>query len=129
MSVAKCLGVDDLDAPNMQGMRAEWPRWQDTEPALNVVADIAALPRWMKQATPADRGAVLAALGRVAGSDRRAYIALAWLLVPGASLVAGRLCRFTEVIDEVVGRAALDPDLRARSGRRHVHRSDDPSAS
>ena len=38
----------------------------------------------------------------MAGSDRRAYVALAWLLVPGASLVAGRLRRLTEVIDEVV---------------------------
>ena len=102
MSVAKCLGVDDLDAPNMQGIRAEWPRWQDAEPALTVVAEIAALPRWMKQATPSGRDAVLAALGRVARSDRRAYVALAWLLVPGASLVAGRLRRLTEVIDEVV---------------------------
>ena len=43
MSVAKCLGVDDLDAPNMQRIRAEWPRWQDAEPALTVVADIARL--------------------------------------------------------------------------------------
>jgi hypothetical protein len=102
MSVAKCLGVDDLDAPNMQGIRAEWPRWQDAGPALNVVADVAALPRWMKQATPSGRDAVLAALGRVARSDRRAYVALAWLLVPGASLVAGRLGRLSEVIDEVV---------------------------
>ena len=29
MSVAKCLGVDDLDGPNMRELRAEWPRWQD----------------------------------------------------------------------------------------------------
>jgi len=28
MSVAKCLGVDDLDAQNMQEVRAEWPGWQ-----------------------------------------------------------------------------------------------------
>jgi len=102
MSVAKCLGVDNLDAPNMQEVRAEWPRWTDAEPALDVVDDIAALPRWMKQATPGERDAVLAALGRVTRSDRRAYVALAWLLVPGASLVAGRLRRLTDVIDEVV---------------------------
>lgn len=102
MSVAKCLGLDDLDAPNMQEVRAEWPRWRDAEPALNVVDDIAALPRWMKQATPAERDAVLAALGRVGRGDRRAYVALAWLLVPGASLVARRLRRLTDVIDDVV---------------------------
>jgi hypothetical protein len=103
MSVAKCLGVDDLDAPNMQEVRAEWPRWRDAEPALNVVDDIAALPRWMNQATPAERDAVLVGLRRVADIDRRAYAALAWLLMPGASLVAGRLRRLGDVIDEVVG--------------------------
>jgi hypothetical protein len=102
MSVAKCLGVDDFDAPNMQEVRAEWPRWQHAEPALNIVDDISALPRWMKQATPAERDAVLVGLRRVAEIDRRAYIALAWLLVPGAALVSRRLRRLTEVIDEVV---------------------------
>jgi hypothetical protein len=102
MSVARCLGVDDLDAPNMQEVRAEWPRWRDAERALNVVDDIAALPRWMKQATPAERDAVLVGLRRVAEIDRRAYVALAWLLMPGASLVAGRLRRLGDVIDEVV---------------------------
>lgn len=102
MSVAKCLGVADLDAPNMQEVRAEWPRWQNVEVALNVVDDIGALPRWMKHATPAVRDGVLAALRRVAESDRRAYVALAWLLMPGASLVAGRLRRLTDAIDEVV---------------------------
>ena len=102
MSVAKCLGVDDLDAPNMQKIRTEWPQWQDAEPALNVVDDIAVLPRWMKQATPAERDGVLAGLRRLAELGPRAYVALAWLLVPGASLVAGRLCRLSEVIDEVV---------------------------
>lgn len=102
MSVAKCLGVDDLDAPNMQEVRAEWPRWQDVESALNVVDDIGALPRWMKQATPAERDAVLVELRRLAEHDARAFVALAWLLVPGASLVAGRLRRLTDAIDEVV---------------------------
>ncbi|WP_460799182.1 hypothetical protein [Nocardioides pacificus] len=102
MSVAKCLGVDDLDVPNMQEVRAEWPRWQDIERALSGVDHIAVLPRWMKQAKPAERDAVLAGLYRVAMNDRRAYVALAWLLVPGASLVAGRLRRLSEVIDEVV---------------------------
>jgi hypothetical protein len=102
MSVAKCLGVDDLDAPNMQEMRAEWPRWPGVEPALSVADDIATLPLWMKQATPAERDAVLAGLRRLAERDPRAYVALAWLLVPGASRVAGRLRRLTDAIDEVV---------------------------
>lgn len=102
MSVAKCLGVDDLDAPNMQEVRAEWPGWQEIERALKAVDDLVALPRWMKQATPAERDAVLAGLRRLAEHDPRAFVALAWLLVPGASMVAGRLRRLTDAIDEVV---------------------------
>lgn len=102
MSVARCLGVDDLDAPNMQEVQAEWPRWRDAEPDLNVVDELAVLPRWLKQATPAERDAVLAGLLRLPENDQRAYVALAWLLAPGASLIAGRLRRFTDVIDEVV---------------------------
>lgn len=102
MSVAKCLGVDDLGAPNMQEVRAEWPRWQDVERALNVVDHLADLPRWLKHSTPIERDAVLAGLRRLAEHEPRAYVALAWLLVPGASLVAGRLRRLTDAIDEVV---------------------------
>ncbi|GAA3644918.1 hypothetical protein GCM10022237_00420 [Nocardioides ginsengisoli] len=102
MSVAKCLGVDDLDAPNMQEVRAEWLRWQDVERALDVVDHLADLPRWLKHSTPIERDAVLAGLRRRAEHDPRAYVALAWLLVPGASLVAGRLRRLTDAIDEVV---------------------------
>ncbi|WP_232548516.1 hypothetical protein [Propioniciclava soli] len=92
MSVAKCLGVDDL-APNMQEVRAEWPCWQDVEQALTVVDDLVVLPRWMKHSAPIERDAVLAGLRRLAERDPRAYVALAWLVVPGASLVAGRLRR------------------------------------
>jgi len=102
MSVAKCLGVDDLDAQNIQEVRDVWPRWPDVERALNVVDDIAVLPRWMKRASPAERDAVLAGLRRLAERDPRAYVALAWLLMPGASMLAGRLHRLAEAIDEVV---------------------------
>lgn len=56
----------------------------------------------MKHSTPVERDAVLAGLRRLADRDPRAYVTLAWLLVPGASLVAGRLRRLADVIDEVV---------------------------
>ena len=112
MSVAKCLGVDDRDAPNMQEVRAEWPRWQDVERALEVVDDLVVLPRWMKHSTPAERDAVLVGLRRLAEHDPRAFVALAWLLVPGASLVAGRLRRLTDAIDEVVAGQPLCVRLR-----------------
>ncbi|MBA3782426.1 MAG: hypothetical protein H0X12_11325 [Nocardioides sp.] len=102
MSVAKCLGVDNLDASNMREAAAEWPRWQEAEPTLDVVDDVHDLPRWMKRADLANRDAVLAALLRVAETDGRATLVLGWLLVPGASLLAGRLHRLADVIDELV---------------------------
>jgi hypothetical protein len=37
-----------------------------------------------------------------AEGDRRAYVALAWLLMPGAARVAGRIRRLADEIDEVV---------------------------
>ena len=40
MSVAKCLGVDDLDAPNMRELRAEWPRWRRISNDLPDVDDL-----------------------------------------------------------------------------------------
>ena len=86
----------------MQEVQAEWARWQDAEPALIVVDNIGALPRWMMNSTLVERDGVLTALRRVAESDRRAYVALAWLLMPGASLVAGRWRRLADAIDEVV---------------------------
>ena len=102
MSVARCLGVDDFDAPNMRGVRAEWPGWQGIESTLVVVDDVKDLPGWMQQAEPAGRDAVLAALRRLAEEDGRAFVVLAWLLVPGASLVARRLRRLVDTIDEIV---------------------------
>ncbi len=102
MSVAKCLGVDDLDAPNMRELRTEWPRWRHMSNDLPDVADLKDLPRWMQDAEPTQRDEVLTALRRRAEGDRRAYVALAWLLMPGASRIAGRIRRLADEIDEVV---------------------------
>ena len=90
MSVAKCLGVDDLDAPNMRELQAEWPRWRRLSSDLPRVDDLNDLPRWMQNAEPGQRDAVLTALRTIADIDRRAYVILAWLLMPGASKIAGR---------------------------------------
>ena len=94
MSVAKCLGVDDLDAPNMREVRAQWPRWRQMSQDLPDV-ELTDLPQWMRAAKPPQRDAVLTALFVVAATDRRAYIALAWLLMPGAAKEAGRIRRGT----------------------------------
>lgn len=102
MSVAKCLGVDDFDAPNMREVRAEWARWQQIEPTLAVVDDFKDLPRWLKRSQPGERDVVLVAMLRIADVDHRARVALSWLLMPGASMVAGKLRRLVDAIDEVV---------------------------
>lgn len=102
MSVAKCLGVDDIDGPNMNEARSQWPHWCQDEPALAIVDDLRDLPRRMRKAEPAERDAVVSALLRLGATDKRASMVLAWLLVPGASLLAGRLRNLIDVIDEVV---------------------------
>lgn len=102
MSVAKCLGVDDIEGPNMNDASSQWPHWRQDQPALAIVDDLRDLPRWMRKTEPAERDAVLSALLRLGASDKRAAIVLAWLLVPGASLLAGRLRNIIDVIDEVV---------------------------
>ena len=102
MSVAKCLGVDDLDGPDMSEARSQWPHWCEDKPALAIVDDLRDLPRWMRNAEPAERDAVVSALLRFGAADKRASMVLAWLLVPGASLLAGRLRNLVDVIDEVV---------------------------
>lgn len=102
MSVAKSLGVDDLDAPNMRELQAEWPRWRRMSSDLPSVDDLKDLPRWMQKAEPGQRDAVLTALRTIAESDQRAFVILAWLLMPGASKIAGRLRRLADTIDEVV---------------------------
>jgi hypothetical protein len=102
MSVAKCLGVDDINAPSMRELRAEWPQWRQMSSDLPDVDDLKDLPRWMQNAEPAQRDEVLTALRRVAAGYRRAYVALAWLLMPGAARVAGRISRLADEIDEVV---------------------------
>lgn len=85
-----------------QEAQVEWPRWQEAEPALAIVEDLKDLPRWMREADPDQRDAVLTALLRVARTDQRATVVAAWLLVPGASLLAAKMRRLADVIDEVV---------------------------
>lgn len=56
----------------------------------------------MQDAEPSARDAVLTALRKIAERDRRTYVVLAWLLMPGASRIAGRIRRLVDQIDEVV---------------------------
>ena len=99
MSVAKCLGVDDVDGPEMRSAWASWPRWCASEPVLAVVDDLRSLPDWLRRAEPPDRDVVLSTLIRLRPDDANATVALVWLLTPGATLLAGRLRNLADDIE------------------------------
>jgi len=106
MSVASQLGLDDPDRGLLAEARAQWATWCTGHPRLAVVSDLADLPTWIKAADKEAVDDVLHALARLAsptdGDDVRAAGAVAWLLMPGARLLANRLRRHTRRIDEVV---------------------------
>jgi len=102
MSVAKCLGVDDVDGPQMMQMRSRWPQWSEGEAGLAVVDDPVALPRVMRRSEPEQRDTVLGALLRLGVVEQSATVALVWLLAPGATKLAWRLRDLSRDIDELV---------------------------
>jgi len=102
MSVAKCLGVDDLDRPPMSDVRARWPQWGEVEPVLGLVDSPAVLPMLMHRLEPSQRDEVLAAVVRLGVVETEATVALVWLLVPGASRLARRIGDLSGDIDELV---------------------------
>lgn len=106
MSVATQLGLADLDSDLLGPARHRWPLWCEACPVLGVVEDVMDLPGWLHHAAPEDSDTVLLALARLAspsgGDDDVAARALAWVLLPGASLLAHRLRTLTHRIDEVV---------------------------
>ena len=114
MSVATRLGVDDPDEGLLAQARDRWARWGQDDPDLAVVADLLELPEWVQARTgpqaplPAlvEADAVLRRLARLAsprgGDDVAAAAALAYLLVPGASLLAHRLEGYSPHIDHYV---------------------------
>jgi len=102
MSVARWLGVDDVDGPQMMQVRSRWPQWSEVEPVLAIVDDVVALPRVMLRSEPEQRDAVLGALLRVGVVEPLATVALVWLLTPGATKLAWRLQDLSDEIDELV---------------------------
>ena len=106
MSVATQLGLNDPTKELLGQAREAWPRWCEQRPDLGVVEDLLDLPDWIRAA---DRQAVDGVLHRLAelasptgGDDITAAGALAWLLLPGACVMARRLRSLTTRIDEVV---------------------------
>src|SRR5690606_16742357 len=70
-----------------------------------VVPELVDLPAWLV-AHPGERNEVLSALSALAaqqdGDGDAAAAALAWLLIPGGCLLAGRLAALSPVIDQLV---------------------------
>lgn len=106
MSVATHLGLDEPDSEVLALAGQRWAGWQITHPELRVVDELADLPTWLRAADWSDADRVLLALAQLSapdgGDDVAATGALAWVLLPGASLLAFRLARLSPRIDEIL---------------------------
>ena len=106
MSVAAQLALDDPDRGQLAEARAKWPVWCASDLCLRVVDDLLDLPEWLARADKGDVDGVLHTLARLAsptgGDDVVAVGALAWVLLPGARVVANRLRGVSTRIDELV---------------------------
>ena len=99
MSVAKCLGLDDVDGPAIVAAAVAWQRWCHQEPDMAVVDELLDLPDWTRRAPTAAKDALLARLHRMAQDDAEAAAVLAWLLLPGATRLADSLRDLSPDID------------------------------
>lgn len=106
MSVARILGLTDLECGPLLAAGEMWPAWVAEHPVLAAVGGLDALPGWTLTAARDDVDAVLGALANLAatdgGDDIAAAAALAWVLLPGASWLAWRLRRLDDRIDDLV---------------------------
>ncbi len=106
MSVATQLGLADPNQELLAQAREAWPSWCAGHPGLGVVEELLDLPAWLRVADRQEADDVLHILAQLAspagGDDVTAAGALAWLLLPGACVVAHRLRALTTRIDEVV---------------------------
>ena len=106
MCVAAQLGLNDIETGLVREAIEAWEEWGQLEPTLRVVDGLVDLPDWIRSADRATVDEVLLALARLAsprgGDEVAAAGALAWLLMPGARLVAMRLQEHSDRIDELV---------------------------
>lgn len=106
MSVATQLGLSDPTKELLGRAREAWPQWCEHRPSLRVVQDLLDLPGWIRAADRHASDDILHQLAELAsptgGGDVVAAGALAWLLLPGACVMAHRLRSLTTRIDEVV---------------------------
>lgn len=106
MSVTTQLVLSDPTKELLGQAREAWPRWREQRPDLGVIEDLLDLPTWIRAADRTASDGVLHRLAELASptgaDDVTAAGALAWLLLPGACVVAHRLRTLTSRIDEVV---------------------------
>jgi hypothetical protein len=101
-----------------------WPRWCAQQPNLCVVAEPALLDAWLRAADPAAADQVLQALVQLAardgGDDEAAATVMAWVMLPAAARVAGRLAYLDPDIDFHVA-AQLWLEIRSFTWRTTTH--------
>lgn len=106
MSVAKHLGLDDSNSEVLALARQRWSTWQAEHTALRCVDDLMDLPAYVRKAERDEADAMLLALAQLSspegGDDVAATGVLAWLLLPGVSLLAARMGTLTPTIDEIL---------------------------
>lgn len=106
MSVAKHLGLEGPDSDVLALARQRWSTWQAEHTVLRAVDDLDDLPAHVRGAERDEADATLLALAELSspegGDDVAATGALAWLLLPGVSLLAARMATLTPTIDEVL---------------------------
>ena len=109
MSVATQLGLGDPESDGLGMARSRWPSWVSAYPVLGVVEDLLELPAWLRQAERDDADAVLLTLAELSspegGDDVAATGALAWVLLPGVSLLASRMFTLSPRIDQMLAAA------------------------
>lgn len=119
MSVAKCLGVDDIEGPAMTAAAVAWQRWCHQDPELAVVDNLLDLPDWTRRASTTTKDDLLAHLHLLAQDDAEAAVVLAWLLLPGATRMANRLSDLSPDIDALTT-GELWLQIRSRPAKRCV---------
>ena len=119
MSVAKCLGLADIDGPAMVAACVAWQRWCHQDPELAVVDDLLELPDWTRRASTATKDDLLVRLHRLAEDDAEAAVVLAWLLLPGATRLADSLRDLSPDIDALTA-GELWLQIRNRPAERCV---------
>ncbi len=119
MSVAKCLGLDEIDGPAMVAAGVAWQRWCHQDPELAVVDDLLDLPDWTRCASTATKDGLLFRLHRLAQEDAEAAVVLAWLLLPGATRLADSLRDLSPDIDSMTA-GELWLQIRTRPADRCV---------